>query len=251
MTDIHCHACLCVVPSSDCAASTEATCACVGTLPCGLKILCFENSTPRSHDRYATFMAAELVYFPQGLNSSEATPAMAMAVQQQQMQNQGDLAVMAAAMTPGGAVGPMGTGGGEHKMSGQTPCAKRPVNQSTIAVAAGGNSPMSMEDLVGGFHNLANLRERDEKWSVDIAKTVEWNATLLNALVSRVNIIDASVSRQSDSINVLNDGVKAALTQAAAATDGKEFILRGELSAMAENPGIRSGYRFPSCQKRN
>ena len=59
-------------------------------------------------------MAAELVYFPQGLNSSEATPAMAMAVQQQQMQNQGDLAVMAAAMTPGGAVGPMGIGGGEH-----------------------------------------------------------------------------------------------------------------------------------------
>ena len=55
---------------------------------------------------------------------------------------------------------------------------------------------------------MANLRERDEKWSIDIAKTVEWNATLLNTLVSRVNVIDASVARQSDSINVLNDGVK-------------------------------------------
>ena len=119
-------------------------------------------------------------------------------------------------------------------MSGQTPCAKRPVTQSTIAVAAGGHTPMNMDDLVAGFHNLANLRERDEKWSIDIARCVEWSATLLNALVSRVNVIDATVSRQTESINTLNGGVKAALEQASVKSDGKEYLLRGELSAMAE-----------------
>ena len=80
----------------------------------------------------------------------DATVAMAMAVQQQQVQNQqGDLAMLAAAMTPGPNQGqPMALRGVEHKMSGQTPCAKRPVTQSTIAVAAGGHKPMNMEDLV-------------------------------------------------------------------------------------------------------
>ena len=118
-------------------------------------------------------MVAELVFYPQGLITCEdanQSSAMAMAVQQQQMQNQGELAMMAAAMTPGGSQASTGVGGGEHKMSGQTPCAKRPVTQSTIAIAAGGHKPMNMDDLVAGFHNVANLRERDEKWSVDISK---------------------------------------------------------------------------------
>ena len=119
-------------------------------------------------------------------------------------------------------------------MSGQTPCAKRPVTQSTIAIAAGGHKPMNMDDLVAGFHNVANLRERDEKWSVDISKCVEWNATLLNTLVTRVNVIDATVARQTESINQLNGGVKTALEQASMKHEGKEYLLRGELSAMAE-----------------
>ena len=63
---------------------------------------------------------------------------------------------------------------------------------------------------------------------------VEWNATLLNTLVSRVNVIDATVARQTESINQLNDGVKTALEQASTKHEGKEYLLRGELSAMAE-----------------
>ena len=44
-------------------------------------------------------MAAEPVYFPQGLNSGDVS-AMAMAVQQTQNQNQGEFAAMATAMSP-------------------------------------------------------------------------------------------------------------------------------------------------------
>ena len=65
---------------------------------------------------------------------------MAMAIQQQLAKNQGDLAMMAAAMTP--AQGGQARGIGDVKMSGHTPCAKRPITQATIAVAGGGNRPM-------------------------------------------------------------------------------------------------------------
>ena len=76
---------------------------------------------------------------------------MTMAVQQKMNQQQGDLAMMAAAMgtTPGGP----GAGGGasvippEQQMSGQTPCAKRPVTKATIEIVAGGNRPMSLWSL--------------------------------------------------------------------------------------------------------
>ena len=40
---------------------------------------------------------------------------------------------------------------------------------------------MSMEDLVAGFHNVANLRTRDETWTIDIAKCVEQCGIPLNA----------------------------------------------------------------------
>ena len=92
---------------------------------------------------------------------------MAMAVQMQQLQNgnQGDFASMVAVMgaTPGGgAQGPVAMIG-DVVHSGQTPNAKFPVNKESIAVAGGGNWPMNMDDLVAGFHNLANLQQRDDK----------------------------------------------------------------------------------------
>ena len=115
MTDIHCHLCLYV--------SLPLPHVHAVTLQCGLKCFVLEKSTSRSHDHYAIFMVAELVFYPQGLITCEdanQSSAMAMAVQQQQMQSQGELAMMAAAMTPGGAQASTGVGGGEHKMSGQT-----------------------------------------------------------------------------------------------------------------------------------
>ena len=57
---------------------------------------------------------------------------MAMAVQQKAMQ--GDLAAMAAAMTPGAGAMVLAQNPGVTS-SGQTPNAKKPVNKSTIAVA--------------------------------------------------------------------------------------------------------------------
>ena len=96
---------VCVSPSADCAALTGATCVCYYAAMWA-QVFCSEKSTSRSHDRYAIFMVAELVFYPQGLITCEdanQSSAMAMAVQQQQMQSQGELALMAAAMTPGGA----------------------------------------------------------------------------------------------------------------------------------------------------
>ena len=116
---------------------------------------------------------------------------------------------------------------GDVKMSGHTPCAKRPVNQSTIAVAGGGNAPMSMEDLVAGFHNVANLRTRDETWSVDIARCVEWNA---NALVTRVNGIDGGVARNAAAIDKMNDDVHLAWDEC------KKAMLRRTTSSAGNSP---------------
>ena len=179
-------------------------------------------------------MVAELVFHPRITCEDANHPrpaAMAMAIQQQQLP-QGDYATMAAAMTPAPTV--QGGGGiGEVKMSGQTPCAKRPVTQATIAVAGGGHAPMSMEDLVAGFHNVANLRTRDETWTIDIAKCVEWNAPLLNTLVTRVNGIDGGVARQAATIDKMGEDIKGALGQVQQSDAAKDFILRGELSAMA------------------
>jgi hypothetical protein len=119
---------------------------------------------------------------------------MAMAVQQKTQQ--GELAAMAAAMTPGGAMVVAG-GPGYHPppaVSGQTPNAEKPVTKSTLAVAQGGSRPMSMDELVTGFNQLSGLQQRDDKYDEDVAKTVEWNAALLNALVSRVNTLEINAA---------------------------------------------------------
>ena len=72
---------------------------------------------------------------------------------------------------------------------------------------------MSMEDLVAGFHNVANLRASDETWSIDIAKCAEWNATLLNTLVTRVNGIDGEVARQAAAMDKMGEDIQGALGQ--------------------------------------
>ena len=153
-------------------------------------------------------MVAEPVFFPHGSITCEdanQVEAMAMAVQQQQG-NQGDYAALAAAMaTPGGAAPGVVAMIGDTVHSGQTPNAKRPVNKDTIAVAGGGSRPMSMDDLIGGFHNIANLQQRDDKYVDDISKVVAWNASLLNALVSRVNGMEANVGRAKDELDEPED----------------------------------------------
>ena len=87
---------------------------------------------------------------------------------------------------------------------------------------------MSMEDVIAGFHNLANLQKRDEQWTQSIGDSVERNSGLLNALVTRVNTMD-TLSLHQDVMTKTDEKVNG-LEQHGA---GKEWVLRGELSAMA------------------
>ena len=102
-----------------------------------------------------------------------------MANQNMQIQVQGDFAAAAAAMTPGPAGSPLVAIG--DKPSGLTPSAKRPVEPSTIQVAAGATTVMSTADLSQAFTNVNTQQMKGEKWMVDIAKVVGYNGELLNA----------------------------------------------------------------------
>ena len=108
---------------------------------------------------------------------------------------QGDLAAAAASMTPGPSpptsqqLAQMPTTG---QPSGLTPNAKRPLNPSTFAVAQTGSRMMSQEDLSAAVNNLIALQSRDEKVLSNVWEAVGWNAGLANALVTRVNNMEAA-----------------------------------------------------------
>ena len=162
---------------------------------------------------------------------------MAMAVQQKTQQ--GDLAAMAAAMTPGAGAMTVAAVHPRPTVSGQTPNAKKPVTKSTIAIAQGGNRPMTMDEVVTGFNHLSGLQQRQDVYDEDVAKCIDWNAVLLNALVSRVNTLEinaapqqAAIDSQNQKIETLTEGVKRALGQVEEADAAKDWVLRGELSAM-------------------
>ena len=126
---------------------------------------------------------------------------MAMAIQQAMNQNQqGDLAALAAAMTPGGVQG-QGTQQAGQPVSGQTPNAKKPVDKQSINVPDEPNMPMSMDELIAGVKKLSGLQQRDNQYDIDVAKTVEWNAVLLNAVVSRVNNLEFKMATHQGNID--------------------------------------------------
>ena len=105
-------------------------------------------------------------------------------------QHQGDFAAAAAAMTPGGppASSPVQA---TNVPSGFIPNAKRPMDPSTIHVAAGGATAMSVEDLSQGFANMGVTQQKTEQFALNIANCVHYHGELLNALVTCVNKIEA------------------------------------------------------------
>ena len=84
--------------------------------------------------------------------------------------------------------------------SGSTPNAKRPMDRASVDVALTGTRTMSAEDLSAGFLNLQRLQARDETFQSNVAGAVQYNADLLNLLVTRVNALEASTV-------LLNDGL--------------------------------------------
>ena len=85
--------------------------------------------------------------------------------------------------------------------TGASPTAKRPLDRASIQVSQSGFRPMSNEDLAQGFMNLHAGAERDAKWTQSIAESVHGNAELLNALIERVNNIEASATLTVGKVN--------------------------------------------------
>ena len=127
--------------------------------------------------------------------------------------------------------------------SGKTPNAKKPVEKESIVVPSDGGHPMSMEELIDGVKKLSGLQQRDNQYDIDVAKTVEWNAVLLNAVVSRVNALEFQIGThknlidtQGSKLNNMDEwavGVKQDLEWVKGADAQKDWVLRGELSTMA------------------
>ena len=143
--------------------------------------------------------------------------------------------------TPGPAASPVPQSIGDHP-SGFTPSAKRPVAPATIQIAAGGVTQMNTADLSQAFSNMSNQQSKGEAWMVDIAKVVGYNAELLNAVVSRVNNIEAGTKLQAQQVNQLDskvgeltDDVKGALKTVVDGDKDRDKTLRTELDAMAAN----------------
>ena len=158
------------------------------------------------------------------------------------MASQGDFAAMAAALTPGIAMtpapAPSTTQGG--RATGITPNAKRPLDRATFAVAAGGARLMSQEDLSAGFQNLASKQQTDEAAGRNTAECVHYNSELLNALITRVNAIEATtgligkkVEDQDAVMQSLTDDTRGALKALESRVIERDTTLRAELDAMA------------------
>ena len=141
---------------------------------------------------------------------------------------QGPFEGMAAMMSPGPSQSP--TVGAPNAT---TPNAKRPVDKMSIDVAQGGSRVMTQEDLSAGFHNLMGLQQRDEKFTKNIAECTHYNAELLNALITRVNAVEASVGLQQAATEALTSDVHKALQMLESEDGKKDSTLRAELSAMA------------------
>ena len=128
--------------------------------------------------------------------------------------------------------------------SGFTPNAKRPMDPSTIHVAAGGATAMSVEDLSQGFANMGVTQHKTEQFALNIANCVHYNGELLNALVTRVNRIEASTklydqktAQADEKVEALTRDVRHAIGTVDDGDKQRDGILRAELSA---NPSMYS-----------
>ena len=154
------------------------------------------------------------------------------------------------AVTPGGTAGP--------RQDGTSPNAKRPLTKMAVDVANTGSRLMSQEDLSAAIVNMSGKMDQADKWTQSVAESVHFNAGLLNALVIRVNNIEAAMGLQTQQANdqvakvdeviadaktqfaareskidVLTGDVKKGLELVHAGDQDKDGRLRTELDAMA------------------
>ena len=89
--------------------------------------------------------------------------------------------------------------------SGSTPNAKRPMNRAAVDVVVGGARTMSLEDLSAGFANFERVVTRDEAFASDVAGSVQYNADLLNLLITRVNALEVATQLSSEGLQKASD----------------------------------------------
>ena len=116
--------------------------------------------------------------------------------------------------------------------SGRTPNAKRPITPDTVGVANTGDRVLNLADMTAGFNNLSKLQARDTALLGSTSSAVEWNSQLLNALITRVNMLKASNTVAGQKVDNLTTEITR-VTDILAATDmQRDQNLRDELSAM-------------------
>ena len=72
---------------------------------------------------------------------------------------------------------------------------------------------MSQEDFSAGFDKLQNLQQRDEQHLASTAHAVHHHSRLFNAVVNRLNNLEAVVNLITDSVNSMGDEIKDAFNQ--------------------------------------
>ena len=73
---------------------------------------------------------------------------------------------------------------------------------------------MSIEDLSAGFVNLEKVVTRDEAFAADTAAAVQYNADLLNMLVTRVNSLEAATVLSGEGFQKVSDFATEGLQKA-------------------------------------
>ena len=99
---------------------------------------------------------------------------------------------------------------------------------------------MTAEEMNAGFHNLAALQSRDEKYATSIAGCVHFNARILNDVVARLDLVAGRVGIAENELakqQVTTDAIKAAVAGALDLVHEKDIAadtkLRHELDEMA------------------
>ena len=163
--------------------------------------------------------------------------------------NPGDFAAMAIAMTPGPSASPTSQG-----PTGTTPNAKRPMDKNSITVAQTGVRLMTQEDLSASVHSLIGKQAKDEQFTTNVSECVQFNSELLNAIIVRVNTVEAAVKLSDTKTEYLNTKVgelQEETKQCLLTVEGKlkekddmmnkkDETLRSELSAMANK--LKNGH---------
>ena len=127
----------------------------------------------------------------------------------------GDFQAAAVAMSPSPAPSLSAQG---RVPSGRTPNAKRPITPDTINVSNTGDRVLDLADMTAGFNTLSKQVSRDSQLLDSTSKAVEWNSQLLNALVTRVNTLEAGNNVMSQTVDSLTKEVTDAVRRLQALT---------------------------------